>query len=87
MLLQINFNSGLTLGSVLVYVFTIEHKNIIEYFIYFLGSMSTNKIKSNNHVKWTMSFTDKSCLGFMSQSLFGMHDGVPQQTIDSNLRK
>lgn len=49
--------------------------------------MSTNNIKSNNHVKCTMSYTDKSCLGFISQSLFGMNDGVPQQTIDSNLRK
>lgn len=34
-----------------------------------------------------MPYTDKSCLGFMSQSLFGMNDDVPQQTIDSNLRK
>lgn len=49
--------------------------------------MSNNNFKFNNHVKWTMSYTDKSCLGFMSQSLFGMNDGVPQQTVDSYLRK
>lgn len=41
--------------------------------------MSTNNFKSNNHVK--------SCLGFMSQSLFDMNDGVSQQTIISNIRK
>lgn len=48
--------------------------------------MGTNNFKSNSHVQWTMSYTDKNCYGFMSQSIFGMNDGVSQQTIVSNLR-